>query len=94
MVHIDQADGTDDDANRHLHLYTFEDDTWFLYTPSCTAEVTFSTCNASEFDTRLAVYDGAGCVTANSTQWPGRRRRGRSISTTVLAWLTRRWDGP
>ncbi|TDJ57528.1 MAG: hypothetical protein E2O40_02785 [Planctomycetota bacterium] len=40
---------------------TFDDDTWFLYTPSCTAEVTFSTCNAADFDTRLAVYFEASC---------------------------------
>ena len=35
---------------------TFEDDTWFLYTPTCAAEVIFSVCNAATFDTRLAVY--------------------------------------
>ena len=40
---------------------TFEDDTWFLYTPTCTAEVTFSACNAADFDTRIAVYFEAAC---------------------------------
>ena len=40
---------------------TFDDDTWFLYTPTCTAEVTFSTCNAADFDTRLAVYFEGAC---------------------------------
>ena len=39
----------------------FDDDTWFLYTPTCTAEVTFSVCNAATFDTRLAVYFEAVC---------------------------------
>ncbi len=40
---------------------TFEDDTWFLYTPTCIGEVTFSTCNAADFDTRLAVYIAEPC---------------------------------
>ena len=40
---------------------TFDNDTWFLYTPTCTAEVTFSTCNAADFDTRLAVYFEGAC---------------------------------
>ena len=40
---------------------TFDDDSWFLYTPTCTAEVTFSTCNAADFDTRLAVYFAGNC---------------------------------
>jgi len=39
----------------------FDDDTWFLYTPSCTAEVTFSTCNAADFDTRIALYFEGSC---------------------------------
>jgi len=40
---------------------TFDDDTWFLYTPSCTAEVTFSACNAADFDTRIALYFEGSC---------------------------------
>ena len=40
---------------------TFERDTWFLYTPTCTAEVTFSTCNAADFDTRIAIYSPGNC---------------------------------
>ena len=39
----------------------FDDDTWFLYTPSRTGETTFSICNAADFDTRLAVYFEAPC---------------------------------
>ena len=40
---------------------SFDDDTWYLYTPSCTAEVTFSTCNDADFDTRIAVYFEQAC---------------------------------
>jgi len=39
----------------------FDDDTWFLYTPTRTGETTFSLCNAADFDTRLAVYFDAPC---------------------------------
>ncbi len=39
----------------------FDDDTWFLYTPTCTGLVTFSTCNDADFDTRIALYFEGAC---------------------------------
>ena len=35
-------------------------DGWFVYTASCTGEVTVSTCNDANFDTTLSIFDGCG----------------------------------
>ncbi len=37
---------------------------WYCYTATCTGDATFSLCG-SEFDTKIAVYDGCGCDTFN-----------------------------
>jgi hypothetical protein len=37
---------------------SFGQDIWYHYTSTCTGEVTFSTCNTANFDTRLALYQG------------------------------------
>jgi hypothetical protein len=52
----------------------FVDDIWFLYSPTCSGTLTISTCDAADYDTRLAAYsdclpdfflgcndDGPGC---------------------------------
>ncbi|MHC4318003.1 MAG: M12 family metallo-peptidase, partial [Planctomycetota bacterium] len=36
-------------------------DIWYVYTASCTGELTVSTCNQADYDTDLVVYDGADC---------------------------------
>jgi hypothetical protein len=38
-------------------------DLWYTYTASCTGQVTFETCNNTDYDTDLVVYsdDGSGC---------------------------------
>jgi hypothetical protein len=36
-------------------------DVWFTYTATCTGELFVDTCGTAAFDTRLAVYQGAGC---------------------------------
>ncbi|MEL7424996.1 MAG: T9SS type A sorting domain-containing protein [Bacteroidota bacterium] len=33
-------------------------DGWFIYTASCTGDVTVSTCNDANFDTTLSIFDG------------------------------------
>ena len=40
-------------------------DIWFRYTASCNGTVTASLCN-SDYDTKIAVYAGTSCPTANS----------------------------
>lgn len=35
-------------------------DGWFLYTATCTGDVTVSTCGDADFDTTLAAFDGCG----------------------------------
>jgi hypothetical protein len=39
---------------------TFTRDIWYIYTATCTGDVTFNTCD-SNFDTELAVYDSTDC---------------------------------
>jgi len=34
-------------------------DIWFCYSPTCSAVVTVKTCDAAQFDTRLAIYEGS-----------------------------------
>ncbi len=50
---------------------SFEQDIWFEYTASCNGVATMSTCNAADFDTRLAIYGGTlatcSCPIDNST---------------------------
>ena len=36
-------------------------DIWYEYTASATGELTVSTCGLIDFDSKLSVYDGAGC---------------------------------
>ncbi len=35
-----------------------DNDVWFIYTATCTGTVTFSVCNAADFDAAIAVYAG------------------------------------
>jgi hypothetical protein len=42
---------------------TIESDVWFCYTATCTGNASASVCG-SEFDTKMAVYSGCGCPTA------------------------------
>ncbi len=44
----------------------FDSDIWFRYTPECTGEATFSTCNDADFDTRIAVYFDGPCTPINA----------------------------
>jgi hypothetical protein len=39
---------------------TFTNDVWFTYVATCTGTVQFSTCSFTNFDTKIAVYDGCG----------------------------------
>ncbi|HWO26976.1 MAG TPA: lysyl oxidase family protein [Kofleriaceae bacterium] len=41
-------------------------DVWFRYHADCAGTVTFSTCGMANFDTKLAVYDQAGCDSLDS----------------------------
>jgi len=41
-------------------------DIWYDFVPDCSGIVTVSTCNAANFDTRLAVYEGCNCPAQNS----------------------------
>ena len=36
-------------------------DVWYRYTASCTGDVIVETCNLTNFDTRIAIYDGCEC---------------------------------
>jgi len=42
----------------------FSADIWYCYTPTCTGSVAVSLC-CSAYDTKLAVYDGCACPTAD-----------------------------
>ena len=42
---------------------TLHNDLWYEFTASGSGVTTVSTCNDASFDTKLAVYDGAGCPT-------------------------------
>ncbi|MBK8268216.1 MAG: hypothetical protein IPK83_07870 [Planctomycetes bacterium] len=42
-------------------------DIWFVYTASCTGELTLSTCNAANYDTKIAVYEGTQCPATSGT---------------------------
>lgn len=39
---------------------TFGSDIWFSYESTCNGSVTFSTCSFTNFDTKIAVYEGCG----------------------------------
>ncbi len=39
----------------------FESDIWYCYTPECSNDITVSLCGPSDFDSRLAVYEGCAC---------------------------------
>ncbi len=39
---------------------TFTDDVWFEYVATCDGQLTLSTCSFTDFDTKLAVYEGCG----------------------------------
>jgi hypothetical protein len=41
-------------------------DVWYRYVPTCTGSALVSTCGNAGFDTRLAVYEGAGCPTEST----------------------------
>ena len=41
-------------------------DIWFNYPSLCTGVLTVTTCNIGGFDTKIAVYDGAGCTDLDS----------------------------
>jgi len=37
-------------------------DIWYHYEATCTGNVTISTCNDANYDTRMAAYVGTDCV--------------------------------
>ena len=41
-------------------------DIWYRYVPTCTGSALISTCGNANFDTRIAVYEGASCPTAST----------------------------
>jgi hypothetical protein len=45
----------------------FGADVWFDYTATHCGQVSFSTCNGSDFDTRMAVYVGCDCPVDNGS---------------------------
>lgn len=44
-----------------------EKDVWFLWTATCTNRIFVSTCDQSFVDTKIAVYQGAACPTADES---------------------------
>ncbi|MBX3396444.1 MAG: PQQ-dependent sugar dehydrogenase [Phycisphaerae bacterium] len=38
-------------------------DIWFIYTATCTGDLLISNCNATNYDSKIAVYDGDVCPT-------------------------------
>ena len=65
---FDTIDGTTDGItlDGFCDLGAFGDeqiynDVWFTYVATCTGDLTVSTCNAVDFDSRLAVYDAGPC---------------------------------
>lgn len=42
----------------------FGSDIWYIYTATCTGDVTVETCNQADYDTILAFYDGSSCANA------------------------------
>lgn len=44
----------------------FGADVWFDYVANDCGQVTVSTCNQADYDTRLAVYEGCGCAVDNA----------------------------
>ncbi|MHC4774442.1 MAG: M12 family metallo-peptidase [Planctomycetota bacterium] len=55
------TDGVPETCSGGVGGTAFENDVWFLYTPDCDGQATFSVCNDADFDTRLAVYNLAAC---------------------------------
>ncbi|MCH8993031.1 MAG: hypothetical protein IIA44_14930, partial [Acidobacteria bacterium] len=44
---------------------TLDQDIWYVYTATCTGEVSVSTCNDADYDTMLAGYEGTDCPPDN-----------------------------
>jgi hypothetical protein len=42
-------------------------DAWFEFTAFCTGSLTFSTCDGTNFDTRMSIYDASGGCPSNGT---------------------------
>ena len=60
---------------------TIHDDVWFRWVAPSTATYTITTCGQANFDTAIAVFDGAGC--------PGAANIGRaSACCTQLRLVT------
>jgi hypothetical protein len=58
------TDGPDEPAACNFFDYThIESDIWFCYQATCTGKVVMSLCG-SEYDTKMAVYEGCGCPVA------------------------------
>ena len=41
-------------------------DRWYDYIAQCEGELTVSTCNLTDFDTKIAIYDGCGCPVSDA----------------------------
>jgi len=54
------TDGAADPLCSFFNRSQVESDLWYVYTASCTGTAVFSLCG-SDFDTKLAVYNGTGC---------------------------------
>jgi hypothetical protein len=42
-------------------------DRWYDYIAQCQGELTVSTCNLVDFDSKIAIYDGCGCPASDAT---------------------------
>ncbi|MFQ5414815.1 MAG: M12 family metallo-peptidase, partial [Phycisphaerae bacterium] len=40
-------------------------DIWYAFTPDCDGDLTVSTCNTANYDTKIAVYSGCSCPPTN-----------------------------
>lgn len=62
------TDGPNEDACSKGKTSEISNDIWFIYTASCTGTATASLCNIqTEFDTKIAAYDGTNCPTEPNT---------------------------
>ncbi len=52
---------TDGPAEACSSAGTFTNDVWFNYPSQCTGQLTIQTCGAVSYNSRIAVYSGAGC---------------------------------
>jgi len=60
------TDGPTHTACNYFGNNQITNDIWFNYPSLCTGVLTVTTCNTGGFDTKLAIYDGAGCTNLDS----------------------------